>query len=345
MAKHILIVGGGCVGTHSATRLRKIIRSGEASVTLVDPPGSTNDRSIPAGVAGGTIEPRSVAASPAEVPEEVRVLTGHVTPTAHEARTAEFRPSRGPARAILYDILVIVACLITEGPPIRGLAEHTIGCRDGFETVRLRNHVLAQLSAARTDDERVRRRALTFVVVGGGLSGVKALAEMQVLAKEALTGHATIDLADLSWTLVEAGDDILPGPREILACRAVDVRLGTRLTSAADGVAVLSDGTRLDAGTLVWAAGEPPGSHAAEGVLPVDRGGRIITTEYLTVAGVADAFAAGEGAAVPDVTRPGEFIVPSARHAARQARLLGRNLVAHVRGRRLKPYRHTAWRR
>ncbi|MEU8381540.1 FAD-dependent oxidoreductase, partial [Streptosporangium sp. NPDC048865] len=132
MAKHILIVGGGCVGTHSATRLRKIIRSGEASVTLVDPPGSTNDRSIPAGVAGGTIEPRSVAASPAEVPEEVRVLTGHVTPTAHEARTAEFRPSRGPARAILYDILVIVACLITEGPPIRGLAEHTIGCRDGF---------------------------------------------------------------------------------------------------------------------------------------------------------------------------------------------------------------------
>lgn len=107
MAKHILIVGGGCVGTHSAMRLRKLIRSGEASVTPVDPPGSTNDRSILAGVVGGTVEPRSVAAPPAEVPAEVRVLTGYVAPTAHEARTAEFRPAQGPARAVLYDILVV----------------------------------------------------------------------------------------------------------------------------------------------------------------------------------------------------------------------------------------------
>ncbi|MFF3443804.1 NAD(P)/FAD-dependent oxidoreductase [Streptosporangium sp. NPDC002721] len=349
MSKHILIVGGGYVGMHSAMRLRKLVRSGEVSVTLVDPHSSMNDRPVLADVAGGTVEPCFATALPAkvpaEVPEEVRVLNGHVTPTAHEARTAEFQPAQGPPGVILYDTLVMTADLITGEPPILGLAEHTIGCKDGFETVHLRNHVLAQLSAACTDDERARRRALTFVVVGGGFSGVKALAEMQVLAEEALTCHRSINLTDLSWILVEAGDDIPPEPRKILAHRTADVRLGTRLTSAAGGVAVLSDGTKLDAGTLVWAAGEPPSSYVAESVLPVDRGGRIITTEYLTVAGVADAFAAGEGAAVPDPDRPGEFIEPSARYAVRQARLLGRNLVAHVRGRRLKPYRHTAWRR
>ncbi|WP_440099458.1 NAD(P)/FAD-dependent oxidoreductase [Streptosporangium sp. H16] len=310
-------------------RLRKLIRSGEVSVTLVNPRGSVNDRSPLADVAGGTAGPRFVAASPGEVPQEVRVLTGQVTPTAHEARAAEFRPAQGPPRVILYDILVVTTGLSTGGPPILGLAEHTIGCKDGFETVHLRNHVLTQISAACTDDEQVRRRALTFVVVGGGFSGVRALAEMQVLAEEALTDHKTIDLTDLSWTLVEAGADLLPGPREILARRTADVRLGTRLTSAADGVAVLSDGTKLNAGTLVWAAGEPPSSHMAEGGLPVDHGGRLVTTEYLTVAGVADAFAAGEGAVVPDLTRPGEFVVPGARRVVRQARLLGRNLVAY----------------
>ncbi|MEU4515703.1 hypothetical protein AB0G05_39935 [Nonomuraea wenchangensis] len=53
-----------------------------------------------------------------------------------------------------------------------------------------------------------------------------------------------------------------------------------------------------------------------------------------------DAFAAGDGAAVPDLTRPGEFTAPNAQHAVRQAKLLARNVVAHVRGRGLRPYRH-----
>ncbi|MEV4170894.1 FAD-dependent oxidoreductase [Nonomuraea sp. NPDC049709] len=349
MRKHILIVGGGYVGMYAARGLRKLIRSGEASVTVVDPRGYMTYQPFLAEAVGGSIEPRHVAAPLGQVLKGVRVLTGRVTRVDHGERTAEFQPPQGPARTIPYDIVVMAAGSITRALPIPGLAEHAVGFKTIGEAVHLRNHVLAQLAAAAsTDDEGVRRRALTFVVVGGGFAGVEALAEMQGLADEALRYHDGIEPGDLSWTLVEANNGILPELHgnlgrwtvDALCKRGVDVRLGARLTSAAGGAAVLSDGTELDAGTLVWAAGGRPSPLAAASGLPVDRIGRITATEYLTVAGVADAFAAGDGAAVPDLTRPGEFTAPNAQHAVRQGKLLGRNLVAYVRGQRLRAYRH-----
>ncbi|MFI7132023.1 NAD(P)/FAD-dependent oxidoreductase [Nonomuraea sp. NPDC050153] len=349
MSKHILIVGGGYVGMYTAMGLRRLVRSGEVRVTVVDPKGYMTYQPFLAETVGGAVEPRHVVAPLGRVLKGVRVLTGHVTRVDHAARSAEFRPVQGPARTIAYDILVMAAGSVIRTLPIAGLAEHAVGFKTIGEAVHLRNHVLGQLAAAvSTDDEQVRRRALTFVVVGGGFSGVEALAEMQGLADEATRYHDGIEPADLSWTLVEATQRILPELHEdlgrwtvdALRGRGVDVRLGARLASAEGGVAVLSDGTALDAGTLVWAAGGRPNPLAAASGLPVDRLGRIQATEYLTVAGLEDAFAAGDGAAVPDLTRPGEFTGPNAQHAVRQAKLLARNLVAHVRGRRLKPYRH-----
>ncbi|GII57612.1 NADH dehydrogenase [Planotetraspora thailandica] len=349
MRKHILIVGGGYVGMYSAMRLRKLVRRGEVVVTVVDSRGYMTYQPFLAEAVGGAIEPRHVAAPLVQVLKDVRVLTGRITRVDHETRSAEFQPVQGPARTIPYDILVMAAGSIVRAMPIPGLVEHAVGFKTIGEAVHLRNHVLAQLAAAAsTDDEQVRRRALTFVVVGGGFSGVEALAEMQGLADAALRYHDGIQPSHLSWTLVEATDRILPELHEdlgrwtvdALRKRAVDVRLGARLTSASGGVAVLSDGTEIDAGTLVWAAGGRPSPLAATSGLPVDRIGRIITTEYLTIAGVADAFAAGDGAAVPDLTRPGQFTAPNAQHAVRQGKLLGRNLIAYVRGKRLKPYRH-----
>jgi NADH dehydrogenase len=349
MRKHILIVGGGYVGMYAAMGLRKLVRSGEATVTVVDPRGYMTYMPFLAEAVGGSIEPRHVAAPLGQVLKGMRVLTGRVTRVDHEARSADFQPVQGPARTIEYDILVMAAGSITRALPIPGLAEHAVGFKSIGEAVHLRNRVLANLAAAAsTDDEQVRRRALTFVVVGGGFSGVEALAEMQGLADEAVRYHEGIEPADLSWTLVEANDHILPELHadlgrwtvDALRKRAVDVRLGTRLASLAGGVTVLSDGTEIDAGTVVWAAGGRPSPLAAASGLPVDRIGRLLATEYLTVAGVEDAFTAGDGAAVPDLTRPGEFTAPNAQHAVRQAKLLGRNLVAYVRGRRLKPYRH-----
>ena len=145
----------------------------------------------------------------------------------------------------------------------------------------LRNHVLGQLAAAASaDDPATRAAALTFVVVGGGFAGVEALAELQGLADEAVRFHPALEAAGLRWVLVEAAGRILPELDErlgqwtlrVLRRRGVEVRLHTRLASAAHGRVVLDDGTELAAGTLVWAAGVRPSPLGAAAGLPADAG-------------------------------------------------------------------------
>src|SRR3712207_3411664 len=96
--------------------------------------------------------------------------------------------------------------------PIPGLAEHGIGFKNVGEAIYLRNHVLARLDAASsTDDPEVRRRALTFTFVGGGYAGVEAFAELEDMARYAITHYyPRLSPDDMRWVLVEAMGRILP---------------------------------------------------------------------------------------------------------------------------------------
>src|SRR5690606_19953969 len=209
------------------------------------------------------------------------------------------------------------------------------------EAIGLRNRVLHQLDVAEsTDDPHLRRRALTFVVVGAGFAGVEALAELEDMSRHSTRYYRNVRPEDLRWVLVEATDRVLPevGPEmgrwtlEQLRERGIDVRLRTRLESCVGGRVVLSDGDVFEADTLVWTAGVKPSPIAAATDLPLDERGRIATTARLTVRGVPDAFAAGDIAGVPDLTAPGEFCAPNAQHAVRQAKVLADNIVRHLRG-------------
>jgi len=345
----ILIVGGGYVGMYTARRLERLLRRGEATVTVVDPRGYMTYQPFLAEAAGGSIEPRHVIAPLPRVLRRTRVLTGKVVGIDHAARLAAFAPARGPERVLPYDVLVMAAGSVSRVLPIEGLAEYGVGFKTVGEAIHLRNHVLGQLAAAASaDDDAIRSAALTLVVVGGGFAGVEALAELQGLADKAVRFHPALDPAGLRWVLVESTGRILPELDErlgrwalrTLRRRGVDVRLHTRVVSAAGGTVRLDDGTELAAGTLVWAAGVRPSPLATAAGLPTDGAGRIRVGADLAVTGVPGLFAAGDIAAVPDLRRPGEFCAPNAQHAVRQAALLARNVAAFVRGGQLRPYRH-----
>jgi NADH:ubiquinone reductase (H+-translocating) len=355
----ILIVGGGYIGMYTARRLERLLGRGEATVTVVDPRGYMTYQPFLAEAAGGSVEPRHVVAPLPRVLRHTTVLTGKIVSVDPAARTALFAPaggpSAGPARTLRYDVLVMAAGSVSRTVPVDGLAEYGAGFKTVGEAVHLRNHVLSQLAVAATaDDPATRAAALTFVVVGGGFAGVEALAELQGLADEAVRFYPALDRAGLRWVLVEATGRILPELDErlgqwtlrALRRRGVDVRLHTRLASAAHGTMRLDDGTgpgngtELAAGTLVWAAGVRPSPLAAAAGLPVSPGGQVVVGADLAVAQMPGVFAAGDIAAVPDLTRPGEFCAPNAQHAVRQSKVLARNIVAYLRGGQLKPYRH-----
>ncbi|MFG1947887.1 NAD(P)/FAD-dependent oxidoreductase [Nonomuraea sp. NPDC048826] len=353
MNKHILIVGGGYVGLYTALRLqrglRRELRDGSVSITIIDPQSYMTYQPFLPEAAAGNLSPRHMVAPLRRVLPKVRILNGRVTKVNHSARTVTFQPPEGDAREVAYDVVVMAAGSISRTLPIPGLTDIGIGFKTVGEAIALRNRVLHLLDVAEsTDDPEVRRRALTFVVVGAGFAGVEALAELEDMAKDSTRYYRNIRPSDVRWVLVEASNRVLPevGPEmgrwtlEQLRERGIDVRLETRLESCEGGHVVLSDGTEFDAETLVWTAGVKPSPIVNSSDLPLDARGRIKAAATLAVEDAPGAFAAGDAAAVPDLTDPGEFCAPNAQHAVRQAKVLGDNIIRYLRGHDLVEYRH-----
>ncbi len=349
----ILILGGGYVGLYTALGLQRKLRGNEASVTVVDPqPHMTYQPFLPE-AAAGAIEPRHVVVPLRRALKRCHVLTARVTNIAHGERTVTVETPDGHVEQLGYDVLVVALGSVARLMPIPGLAEQGISFKTIGEAIYLRNHVMSKLDAASsTVDPELRRKLLTFTFVGGGFAGIEALAELEDMARYATRYYENIEPSDLRWVLVEAAGRILPEVRESLGVytvlqlerRGIEVYLSTLAKSFENGHVMLSDGTEFDSDTIVWTAGVKANPVLAASDLPVDDRGRLRAKATLQVDGVADAWSAGDNAAVPDLSRAGEdpdaLCAPNAQHAVRQANLMARNIIAVLRDREPRAYLH-----
>ncbi|MFB8771854.1 NAD(P)/FAD-dependent oxidoreductase [Streptomyces broussonetiae] len=356
----ILVVGGGYVGMYTALRLkrrlRQELRRGEAEITVVTPDAYMTYQPFLPEAAAGNISPRHVVVPLRRVLDGCRVVIGEVRSVHHAERTVTLTTlatedeGTGPQK-LSYDEIVLAPGSVSRTLPIPGLAEHGIGFKTVEEAIGLRNHVIEQMDiASSTRDPAIRDAALTFVFVGGGYAGVEALAELEDMARYAARYYHNVKPEDMKWILVEASDRILPevgaemGRYTVteLRRRNIQVLLGTRLKSCKGRVAVLSDGQRFPTRTVVWTAGVKPHPLLDATDLPRTDRGRLRCTAELTVEGHAHAWAAGDAAAVPDLTadEPGRDCAPNAQHAVRQARVLGDNIAHSLRGEPLETYAH-----
>ncbi|MDK1349013.1 NAD(P)/FAD-dependent oxidoreductase [Streptomyces sp. 378] len=360
----ILVVGGGYVGMYTALRLQRRLKReldrGEVEITVVTPdPYMTYQPFLPE-AAAGAISPRHVVVPLRRVLGRCRVLIGEATAVDHAERavtvtTLATEEEGTGGQRLSYDHLVLAPGSVSRTLPVPGLADHGIGFKTVEEAIGLRNHVIEQMDiASSTRDPAIRDAALTFVFVGGGFAGVEALGELEDMARYAARYYHNVRPEDMKWILVEASDRILPEVGEEmgrytvteLRRRNIDVRLETRLESCADRVAVLSDGARFPTRTVVWTAGVKPHPVLAASDLPRNGRGRLKCTPELSVEGTTHAWAAGDAAAVPDVTaggtgtEPGRECAPNAQHAVRQAKVLADNIVHTLRGEPLDTYAH-----
>jgi NADH:ubiquinone reductase (H+-translocating) len=297
-------------------------------------------------VASGTIDPRAAVVPLRRVLKHCRIVIGEVTRVDHAGREAHVRTSGGDERTIGYDIVVLAPGSRSRVLPVPGLAEHGIGFKTVQEAIYLRNHVLAQLDVAASEEDAARRRAaLTFVFVGGGYAGVEALGELEDLARDAIENYPDLEASEMRWVLVDAAERILPElpeglasyAQDLLQRRGIAVKLATRLESAEGGVIRLSDGETFPAETLVWTAGVKPSPLARESGLPVDEQGRLVVDRSLRVAGVEDVWGAGDAASVPDETTGG-LSPPTAQHGLRQGKRVAANIQSALAGDPLQPF-------
>jgi NADH dehydrogenase len=126
----------------------------------------------------------------------------------------------------------------------------------------------------------------------------------------------------------------------VLHERGVDVRLGVTLKEVHPDHVVLSDDSRVNTHTVAWVTGVTGAPLIETLGLPTERG-RLKVQPDLQVPGYSDVFAAGDAAAVPDLTQPGKITPPTAQHAARQGKVLARNVAASLGYGKPKDYRHS----
>jgi NADH dehydrogenase len=354
--RRIVIVGGGYAGFYTAWKLEKRLEPHEAELVIIDPrPYMTYQPFLPE-VAAGSVEARHAAISLRSHLKRTRIIAGSATMIRHADKTVTVHPADGPDFTVDYDLIVVTAGAVTRKLPIPGADEVAIGMKHVEEAVAIRDRLLTAFDRASVMERGpARSRLLTFVFVGGGFSGVEGFGELLSLATSLLKSYPEIRFGDLAFHLVEASGRILPEVTDApgrwvvdsLRARGGRVHLNTRVLSAIDGHVELSNGEKFDANLIVWTAGNAAHPVIAKHTdLPIDGRGRVIVRPDLRVgthdAPVADAWAAGDNAAVPDlaVEVPGAYTVPNAQHAVRQGKRLAANIAATLHGKLPRDYRH-----
>ncbi|HUF32569.1 MAG TPA: NAD(P)/FAD-dependent oxidoreductase [Acidimicrobiales bacterium] len=317
----VVIVGAGFAGLDCA----RALAGSRAEVTLVERNNFHTFQPLlyqvaTAGLAAADVS-HAVRGIVAGV-DNVTVRRGVVTGVDWDQRTLELD---GDHPALPFDRLVLAAGAVAGFFGVPGAEEHGFPLYSLTDAIRLRNHILERFEAADEDPLLIDRGALTFVVVGGGPTGVEIAGALMELFEMVLRhDFPRLAVHRARVVLVEMADTVLgpfsPQSRrhgvEELRRRGVELRLGQQVASVAADALTLTSGERIDTSTLVWAAGVR--ANPLADALGVDQtgGGRIVVGDDLRLPGHPEAFAVGDVAAVlgPD-GRPLPQLAPVAKQS------------------------------
>ncbi len=355
--KHrIVILGGGFGGVYTAMYLDRAMTAAERDkieVTIVSSENYIVFQPLLPEVVSGTLEILHAITPIRRFAKRAHLYTRRVEAIDLENKQVRLAPGFLPKPVVLdFDHLVICLGTRLNYALVPGMKEHGIPFKYLGDALRLRNESVRALEEADNEtDQDEKKKLLTFVVGGGGFSGVECIAELNDFLTRAVAAYRNLKKSDIRCVLLQSSERILPELGENLAAyahailekRGVEIRLNTRLMAvSADGVLIGSAGAgmqeRIASRTVVVTV--PAAPHPLVSNLPcaLDRG-RIRVTPNLDVPGASGVWALGDCAAVPQ--RDGITSPPTAQHALRQARTCARNILATIRGEPLQPFAFT----
>jgi NADH dehydrogenase len=336
----VVIVGGGFGGLAAARALARA----PVDVTLVDRKNHHVFQPLLYQVA-------TAGLSPAEIASPIRRILrrqANVGVLLAEAKAvdASARRLRLADGELGYDFLILAAGATHSYFGNLGWERHAPGLKSIEDALEIRRRVLVAFERAeREENAEARRQSLTFVVIGGGPTGVEMAGAFAEIARHTLVGDfRRIDPRGARVVLVEAGPRILPSYPEPLSVSAqqqletigVQVWTGAPVTGIdAEGVQVGAD--RLAAHTVVWAAGIQGSPLAASLGKDLDRAGRVRIEPDLTLPGEPSVFVIGDLASLQQDGRPVPGVAPAAIQMGEHA---AANIARALRGERLTPFRY-----
>ncbi len=336
----MVIIGGGFAGLAAARALKRA----SANITLLDRANHHLFQPLLYQVATAALNPSDIAAPIRRIlrhQRNVEVLLADVTAIDRSARRVLLRDG-----SISYDHLIIATGATHSYFGHDDWSEHAPGLKSIDDALEIRRKMLLAFERAEREPDPHRQRAwLTFVIVGAGPTGVELAGTFTEVARRTLArDFRRIDPTAARVLLVEAGDRVLSAYPDDLSASGlrqlerlgVEVRLGQPVTEIdAEGVRIGSE--RIEARTVVWAAGVAASPLARTLDVPLDRAGRVIVEPDLTIPGDQRISVVGD---LMHLKQDGK-IVPGVAPAATQAGAwAARNVLRRLDGRPAEPFRY-----
>ena len=335
----VVIIGGGFAGAFTAKYLRRYA-SPDWEIELINSTNYFVFQPLLPEVASGTISAPDAVTPLRHMLPGVKVRMADVVGVDRETQTVHFL--QGSKRIPLsagYDHLVMAIGQKTNLTHTPGFEEHSLRMRDLADAHELRNHVIQCLEHADvTEDAELKRRLLTFVVAGGGFSGVETIGELVEMIHRTLKSYPNVQADQIRAVLVQRGQRILPElvprlgeyARRKLDARGVHILVGASIQSATATAVYLDDGSKIETQTLVTTVGNGPRPLVETLALKLQRG-KVPVDEYLRVAGSTREWCLGDAALIPlsnDESEEPEYAPPTAQFAVQEARCVARNIIA-----------------
>ncbi|HYL35982.1 MAG TPA: FAD-dependent oxidoreductase [Bryobacteraceae bacterium] len=337
--KQIVILGGGFGGVYTARCLEKLLRPEEADICLVNRENYWVYQPMLPEVISGSIGLTDVVSPIRRLCPRTHLVMREVEEIDLKDRAVTVSPGFRPRqKKIPYDYLVIALGEVTNFYGMPGMLENAMPFRTLADAIALRNHLIHVLEEADVEeDPDLRRRLLTFVVGGGGFSGVEVLAELNNFVRDVKKNYLRLRNEQVRCVLVHSRERILPEmadplalfAQKILKKRGVEIVLKDRLVAATSEKAILKSGLEIPCKTII--------STVPSAAIPVlakldcakDKGSLRVNASLELAGYEGQVWALGDCAAIQ--TASGKPVPPTAQHATREATTCAVNIAAAIR--------------
>lgn len=351
--RKIVILGSGFAGRNVALELARLLPlPDDGEIIVVDENPFLLFTPMLTEAAGGELDTHHIVSPAFHLPKRIRFEQGRVDAVDLKAKRVTLtigNPAEGvpgAQRTLSADHLVIALGSITNFHGIPGLEQHALPMKRLQDAAAVRTRVLALLERAGEEpDAEARRSYLTFVVGGGGFTGVETMAAINDLVREQAGRFPNINPSDVRTVVVHPGERLLPELDPDLSAyaqrklqeRGVEVLLKTRIAGVGEGHVELEGNRRIPAYLLIWAGGVKP-SPVIE-TIDCRRGhhGGIVVDASCAVPDHPGVWALGDCAEIPHPDGKGTY-APTAQNATREGTLVARNIAAALRGERPQPF-------
>ena len=347
--KRIVILGGGFAGIKILQQLQKEFQDNiDVDITIVSRDNFFLFTPMLPEVAASAIETRHIITPIRSFCKRARFFEAYVDSINLQKKQVSIRynigkqsiPLNDRVKVLKYDYLVLALGGETNFFDIESASKNAFTIKTIGDALLLRDHVINMLEQADMEYENIelQKRLMTFVVVGGGFSGIETVGELNDFVRDSVKQYYhNIDIKYIKIILINSGSRILPEVSDDLSeftlnkleKNGVQIILNKRVKEIDENYVLLNDEERIWSNTVIWAGGVKPNIIISSLNCEHDKSGKIITNENLKVNGYTSIFALGDCAFIID-PNTGKPYPPTAQHALRAAKIASNNIINEI---------------